>query len=82
METKNADKPNGSGKGLSVRVRSNSRNQNGNWGKSRSKFRWVKWWKKFKCFICQEIGHTKKFYPKRGKKSKQQEEEREEVAVA
>ena len=40
-----------------------------------------KWWKKVKCFIFQEVDHTKRFYPKRGRKSKEQEETKGEVAV-
>ena len=51
-------------------------------GKSRSKSRGErkKWWKKSKCYGCQEIGHTKKFCPKR-KKNKDQEESKGEVEV-
>ena len=82
LEVKNAIKPNGSGESLSVRWGPNSRNQNGNRGKSRSKSRGDKWWKKVKCYICQEIGHTKKFCLEKGKKSKEQKEQKGEVAIA
>lgn len=35
-----------------------------------------------KCYSCQEVGHTKKFCPKRNKKGKEQEKSRGEVVVA
>ena len=37
--------------------------------------------KKVICFNCQEIGHTKRFYPKKNKRNVEQEEPKGEVAV-
>ena len=41
-----------------------------------------KWWKKVKCYSYQEVGHTKKFCPKRSKKNKEQKELKGELAIA
>ena len=61
LEMKNSQKTNGSGESLNVRGRPNNRNQSSNRGKLSSKSRGQgnKWWKKVKCYNCQEIGHTK-----------------------
>ena len=83
MEIKTTNKPSENGESLNVRGRPNDINQNGARGKSRSKSKnpWNKWWKNVKCFSCQEIGHTKRFFPKRNKKNKEHDEAKSEVVV-
>ena len=75
---KRSNKCNSTGESLTVCGRPYERSQNGNKGKSRRD----KWWKKVKCYIYQEIRHTKRFCPKKNKKGKEQEEAKGEVAMA
>ena len=84
LEIKTVSKINGDGESLNVRGSQFNKNQNNNRSKSRSKSRnhGEKWWKSIKCYNCQEIGHTKRFYPRKYKRSKDQEETKGEVAVA
>ena len=79
-----APKANRNGESLNIRGRQKEKNQNKARWKSRSKSRnhGDKWWKNVKCYSCQEVGHTKKFCPKRNKKGKEQEKSKGEVVVA
>ena len=70
------------GESLNIRGRPSGRNQTGYKGKSRSKSRGDKWWKKVKCYSCQEFGHTNRFCPKKNKKNKEPEESKGNVGVA
>lgn len=80
---KTTSKANGNRESLNVRGRQKERNQFKNKGKviSKSRTQGEKWWNNLRCFHCQEMGHTKKFCPKKGKKVKEQDELRGEVAV-
>ena len=83
MEMKSTQKVNCTKESLIARGRPYNRFQNGNRNKSRSKSRGQgeKGWKEVRCFNYQEVGHTKRFCPKR-KKTKEPDEPKGEVVVA
>ena len=83
MEIISTSKKGSNGESLNIRGRQKERYQSRGRSKTRSKsrYRGDKWWKKLKCFECQEIGHTKRFCPK-NKRGKEQEESKGEAAVA
>ena len=81
LEMKVTQKSNGNGESLNVRGRPNYRDHKGrNKSRSKSRSHGEKWWKSLRCHICQEMGHTRRFCPKRGKKDKEQEDTKGEVA--
>ena len=72
------------GESLNIRCRQKENHQTKGRAKTRSKSGSCgdKWWKHVKCYGCQEVGHTKKFCPKKNKRNKEQEEDRGDVVVA
>ena len=83
LEMKTVTKGNGNGESLNVRGRPNNRNFGKGRGKSISKSKNLgeKWWKSVKCYNCQEIGHTKRFCPKKSKEGKDKEATRRQATV-
>ena len=84
MEITATLKNNGIGESISVRGRHKDKNQYRGRSNTRSKSRnrGDKWRKKVKCFNCQEVGHTKRFCPKKKQENKEQDETRGKVVVA
>lgn len=78
LETKPPSKTNRNGESLNVRGRQKERTFSKRKGKTCSKSRNSgnndKWWKNLKCYTCHEVGHTRRFFPKRNKRPKEKED--------